>query len=1221
MTVKRLTQTAVIPEELYVRRPADDLIRTVIREAGRPGYVLAARQMGKTNLLLRAVRTLQDETTCLVHIDLSTPLQTARDYFRLIVDTILEASPTVFETAGKTIRRLRDGEAATGLPPHMLHRRELLCLLDEGRLTKLAIVLDEIDGLAESDASDEVFSQIRATYFQRETFPPLQYLTYVLAGVSEPSELIKKQAISPFNISQHIYLEDFSELEFRQFLRQAELDLGTAVARRVYEWAKGSPRITWDICSQLEDDLAQDQKVDRGWVDETVARLYLSGDNNPPIDHVKNLVRGNARLLDSTLALKLRQGALLPKKAVSELYLAGVIGRVRADGEPRFRNLVLEKALSRGWLKRAERERDEVASDADVEQRPQEPKRERAPEVVQVAPAGSRTGFEALLREVFNAAPVSDESGYLNSAAYEMRRGFGLKSGPELRLVELGQYDGAEPYEHATLNGWLTAEAGLVFYVGEAGAGKTSLLRRLQLLGASGRAGGLAGKRSPSRHRLCVFDLLAIDPATFWKQRSDSSPVARLGEIVSLLAGLLHSALDQFLLGDTDAATARFELSEEALAASRMRGHLAVSTEAASRLLRRLRSRESNRGEWQEVLEDVRTYSGAGVQEQLLLALLPYLGLAWRMKRQSGTALLLTIDNGDHIPEEIQQGLFKALSAILSDAAWRESGLRLVVALRPENLSTSWIQQGSFSGTSSAVLPHYGPKPSEVVFNRATRFLLKPDSYRSYQSLNEHSRTEVVGRLLELWRHLARRDSSVYRSLDSLAGTNIRTAQRLASDWLLEARIDPRRWRGEGLSNLESRILPPLSRRVLAEMAESIARGFVAEPGALSSSSGRLRMGRAVLCSHGFVDGDPAGLRNSRSEIANAISHEVRNPSRLDEPAKTLAVPTQWVDIDGFARDGGVSRERLGSLIAETLAGVDSKLSILLGQGYRWEVITPSRQPPYRTPRARTLLSSFEATIALLGKRTRHAVNLFASESGVVRSSALRVLYTLRESPARSVRAAQLRLSLERQGYTREEMLEVITSLVRLDTRLLLTSPADESAWFDDSAARVRLSWSGRLYTDYLVRSAPYIQWALSDLGLVRREAQTHLVRRPRLRFEERMAVALSGLELLVEDEFARLRATAATEGEEQREIGLSELRCQSASADVFFRSLEEFMALIVLFLRSNRGGGGLAGIADKWLVQASGWLESHRRLFGTGNRAWEERYLLAKNHLETHGS
>ena len=52
----KLKSYTIVPDSLYVERKADLQLHGIVEAMQRPGYVLVSRQMGKTNLLLRAKR-------------------------------------------------------------------------------------------------------------------------------------------------------------------------------------------------------------------------------------------------------------------------------------------------------------------------------------------------------------------------------------------------------------------------------------------------------------------------------------------------------------------------------------------------------------------------------------------------------------------------------------------------------------------------------------------------------------------------------------------------------------------------------------------------------------------------------------------------------------------------------------------------------------------------------------------------------------------------------------------------------------------------------------------------------------------------------------------------------------------------------------------------------------------------------------------------------------
>ncbi|MDB5014311.1 MAG: hypothetical protein JWQ25_2513, partial [Daejeonella sp.] len=248
---KILKPYTIIPSDLYVQRDADKQLKNIIDDMGRPGYVLVSRQMGKTNLLLNAKRSFETENDVFVYIDLSNSFKDARSCFENIIDIAIESAEEKFKDISIFIKERRKELVDT--PPHKQHTSELRMLLQCLNGGKMVIILDEIDGLTKTNYSDEIFSQIRSSYFaSRVNYKEFFNLTYLLSGVVEPSEIIKDSQISPFNIGQKIFLNDFSREEFDQFLIKSQLNLEANSRDRIYYWTNGNPRMTWDICSEVE---------------------------------------------------------------------------------------------------------------------------------------------------------------------------------------------------------------------------------------------------------------------------------------------------------------------------------------------------------------------------------------------------------------------------------------------------------------------------------------------------------------------------------------------------------------------------------------------------------------------------------------------------------------------------------------------------------------------------------------------------------------------------------------------------------------------------------------------------------------------------------------------------------------------------------------------------------------------------------------------------------
>ncbi|OIN43461.1 hypothetical protein BLL37_17685 [Pseudomonas azotoformans] len=348
MTDKKIKPYAIVPSSLYVRREADAQLRQIIADMGRPGYVLVSRQMGKTNLLLNAKREVDSLGDVFVYLDVSNAFSDLRSFFRNITDTILDGAELSLAEVSTLINEAR--LSADIMQPHKEHERELRAIL-RAIPGKLVICLDEIDALTKVDYSDNVFSLIRSIYFSgRTNFAEFYRLTYVLSGVADPSELIKNKAISPFNIGEKIYLNDFSLDETFLFLTQCALTFSSEAVSRIFYWASGNPRMTWDICSALESQVISGVHIDEREVDFVVEGLYLKDFDLPPIDHIRTRVELDKEIRNAVMSIHYDKTLSLSDKVKDRLYLAGISTPKAIDGSIKFRNKIMALSLSEKWI-------------------------------------------------------------------------------------------------------------------------------------------------------------------------------------------------------------------------------------------------------------------------------------------------------------------------------------------------------------------------------------------------------------------------------------------------------------------------------------------------------------------------------------------------------------------------------------------------------------------------------------------------------------------------------------------------------------------------------------------------------------------------------------------------------------------------------------------------------------------------------------------------------
>lgn len=352
-----LRPLTIVPDNLYVERSADRQIRHIIEGMGRPGYVLVARQMGKTNLLLHTRKKMQNEREVFTFIDFSIiGAFSETECFNHIIDETINLHPDILSEAENEINTLRQKPNYSG---YKMFTRELRIILKY--VEKLVFIFDEIDALARTQYSDRIFSTIRSHYFQRENYEELNKLTYILSGVIEPKNIIKDPNISPFNIGEKIYMNDFSVDEFETFIKNTGIETlqNPAIKNRVYYWTKGNPRMTWDVCALVEQQSISSEET----LDKIITQYYLTAYDKVPIDAIRQTVKENEVLKDALIQLYFNKGNNLSVEVKNQLYLAGIIEY--DNNITKIKNPILEKSLSYEWLMSLESSKPDYLTEAD----------------------------------------------------------------------------------------------------------------------------------------------------------------------------------------------------------------------------------------------------------------------------------------------------------------------------------------------------------------------------------------------------------------------------------------------------------------------------------------------------------------------------------------------------------------------------------------------------------------------------------------------------------------------------------------------------------------------------------------------------------------------------------------------------------------------------------------------------------------------------------------
>lgn len=345
-------------EPSYVERRADtDLFESIL--AGEFCYVLTARQMGKSSLMARTAKRLEQAGVASAIVDL-TQIGSERG--------AQGAAQWYFGIANKIHQQLRIN---VPLRPWWQERsdlssvqrltdffRELVLTHCPGRVV---IFVDEIDSTIGLPFADDFFAALRACFNARATEPEFERLTFVLLGVATPDQLIQDPTRTPFNIGKRIDLTDFSPAEARTLAPGLHTDPGEADRRleRILYWTGGHPYLSQALCRAVREKGTIETAENA--IDPQVEELFLTSRAQR---EETNLKYARARLEKSgpegrrllQLYRRVCQRMPVPDQPTSPLFaqlkLAGVV-KATDEGRLIVRNRVYESVFTPEWAKSA----------------------------------------------------------------------------------------------------------------------------------------------------------------------------------------------------------------------------------------------------------------------------------------------------------------------------------------------------------------------------------------------------------------------------------------------------------------------------------------------------------------------------------------------------------------------------------------------------------------------------------------------------------------------------------------------------------------------------------------------------------------------------------------------------------------------------------------------------------------------------------------------------
>src|SRR3990170_4811531 len=256
----------------YIVRPADEeLFRLAL--AGEYCNVLAARQMGKSSLMVRTANRLQEEGVRTAILDISIlggGISTPEAWFFGFLDELaIQLGLAEDENAWWEMHANHNPVQRFS---YFLRDVVLAEIQDP-----LVIFVDEIDSALGMAFTDDFFAAIRAAYNARASHAEFQRLTFVLLGVVRPADLIRDRNRTPYNIGTHVHLSDFTLPELHPFQTVFEAvypGQGTEIVEWVLDWTNGQPYLTQKLCAELIQ--VSENPCTQESVDQTVERFFFT---------------------------------------------------------------------------------------------------------------------------------------------------------------------------------------------------------------------------------------------------------------------------------------------------------------------------------------------------------------------------------------------------------------------------------------------------------------------------------------------------------------------------------------------------------------------------------------------------------------------------------------------------------------------------------------------------------------------------------------------------------------------------------------------------------------------------------------------------------------------------------------------------------------------------------------------------------------------------------
>ncbi len=268
----------------YVVRAADRNLYQALKQ-GEFCYILNARQMGKSSLMVRMMNHLNSEGFSCGAIDMTrigSENVTPEQWYKGVAIELWRSFGLLRKVKLKKWWDERKDISPVQRLSQFIEEVLLVSVASEenSNPNPIVVFIDEIDCVLGLDfAVNDFFALIRSCYNQRTLDPNYQRLTFALFGVATPTDLISDRRKTPFNIGQAIQLEGFKEHEAQPLLYGLtdKVNNPQVLLKELLNWTGGQPFLTQKLCKLILNSattIPTNQEAE--WIDKLVTTNIIN---------------------------------------------------------------------------------------------------------------------------------------------------------------------------------------------------------------------------------------------------------------------------------------------------------------------------------------------------------------------------------------------------------------------------------------------------------------------------------------------------------------------------------------------------------------------------------------------------------------------------------------------------------------------------------------------------------------------------------------------------------------------------------------------------------------------------------------------------------------------------------------------------------------------------------------------------------------------------------